>query len=167
MQAPSDICKLKGRLFDHELQCWYLYRYHLYVSLRDDVLLVFHILSFQGCLGLIYTVYIDSLSFPLESLVANLFTFQVPVAGGSQVCLSWDKLYPKYHSLQDISLFIYLPVPHRFSPDWKKCVLFLNDLCQLYSQSGMLCSDGARDCCPATGSNFLIHIRHFFPSCYS
>uniref|UniRef100_A0A669CTB1 SET binding factor 2 n=1 Tax=Oreochromis niloticus TaxID=8128 RepID=A0A669CTB1_ORENI len=40
---------------------------------------------FRGCLGLIYTVYIDSLSFPLEGLVANLFTFLVPVAGGSQV----------------------------------------------------------------------------------
>lgn len=40
---------------------------------------------FQGCLGLVYTVHIDSLSFPLEGLVANLFTFQVPVAGGSQV----------------------------------------------------------------------------------
>lgn len=39
----------------------------------------------QGCLGLVYTVHIDSLSFPLEGLVANLFTFQVPVAGGSQV----------------------------------------------------------------------------------
>uniref|UniRef100_A0A669C564 SET binding factor 2 n=1 Tax=Oreochromis niloticus TaxID=8128 RepID=A0A669C564_ORENI len=39
---------------------------------------------FRGCLGLIYTVYIDSLSFPLEGLVANLFTFLVPVAGGSQ-----------------------------------------------------------------------------------
>uniref|UniRef100_A0A4W6E7X0 SET binding factor 2 n=1 Tax=Lates calcarifer TaxID=8187 RepID=A0A4W6E7X0_LATCA len=43
---------------------------------------------FRGCLGLIYTVYIDSLSFPLEGLVANLFTFQVPVAGGSQVSLN-------------------------------------------------------------------------------
>ncbi len=50
-----------------------------------NVSLIFHILFFQGCLGLIYTVYIDSLSFPLEGLVANLFTFQVPVAGGSQV----------------------------------------------------------------------------------
>uniref|UniRef100_A0A8C5N5U4 SET binding factor 2 n=1 Tax=Gouania willdenowi TaxID=441366 RepID=A0A8C5N5U4_GOUWI len=40
---------------------------------------------FRGCLGLIYTVYIDSLNFPLEGLVANLFTFLVPVAGGSQV----------------------------------------------------------------------------------
>uniref|UniRef100_A0A8C6SZL9 SET binding factor 2 n=1 Tax=Neogobius melanostomus TaxID=47308 RepID=A0A8C6SZL9_9GOBI len=41
-----------------------------------------------GCLGLIYTVYIDSLNFPLEGLVANLFTFQVPVAGGSQKLFS-------------------------------------------------------------------------------
>uniref|UniRef100_A0A7N9AVN0 SET binding factor 2 n=1 Tax=Mastacembelus armatus TaxID=205130 RepID=A0A7N9AVN0_9TELE len=43
---------------------------------------------FRGCLGLIYTVYIDSLSFPLDGLVANLFTFQVPVAGGSQKLFS-------------------------------------------------------------------------------
>ncbi|XP_030577789.1 myotubularin-related protein 13 [Archocentrus centrarchus] len=43
---------------------------------------------FRGCLGLIYTVYIDSLSFPLEGLVANLFAFLVPVAGGSQKLFS-------------------------------------------------------------------------------
>uniref|UniRef100_A0A667ZVJ6 SET binding factor 2 n=1 Tax=Myripristis murdjan TaxID=586833 RepID=A0A667ZVJ6_9TELE len=43
---------------------------------------------FRGCLGLIYTVYIDSLNFPLQGLVANLFTFQVPVAGGSQKLFS-------------------------------------------------------------------------------
>ncbi|XP_028999555.1 myotubularin-related protein 13 isoform X2 [Betta splendens] len=43
---------------------------------------------FRGCLGLIYTVYIDSLSFPLEGLVSNLFAFQVPVAGGSQKLFS-------------------------------------------------------------------------------
>ncbi|XP_051577558.1 myotubularin-related protein 13-like isoform X3 [Myxocyprinus asiaticus] len=43
---------------------------------------------FRGCLGLIYTVYVDSLSFPLEGLVANLFTCLVPVAGGSQKLFS-------------------------------------------------------------------------------
>ncbi|XP_033967065.1 myotubularin-related protein 13 isoform X4 [Pseudochaenichthys georgianus] len=43
---------------------------------------------FRGCLGLIYTVHIDNLSFPLEGLVSNLFTFQVPVAGGSQKLFS-------------------------------------------------------------------------------
>ncbi|XP_077443167.1 myotubularin-related protein 13 isoform X2 [Stigmatopora argus] len=43
---------------------------------------------FRGCLGLIYTVYIDSLTVPLENLVANLFIFQVPVAGGSQKLFS-------------------------------------------------------------------------------
>ncbi|XP_037545485.1 myotubularin-related protein 13 [Nematolebias whitei] len=43
---------------------------------------------FRGCLGLIYTVYIDSLNYPLEGLVANLFTFQVPVAGGAQKLFS-------------------------------------------------------------------------------
>ncbi|KAM6980275.1 myotubularin-related protein 13 [Aplochiton taeniatus] len=43
---------------------------------------------FRGCLGLIYTVYIDSLNFPLEGLVANLFACLVPVAGGSQKLFS-------------------------------------------------------------------------------
>ncbi|TKS70186.1 Myotubularin-related protein 13 SET-binding factor 2 [Collichthys lucidus] len=43
---------------------------------------------FRGCLGLVYTVHIDSLNFPLEGLVANLFTFQVPIAGGSQKLFS-------------------------------------------------------------------------------
>ncbi|XP_076879735.1 myotubularin-related protein 13 isoform X2 [Brachyhypopomus gauderio] len=43
---------------------------------------------FRGCLGLIYTVYIDSLNFPLEGLVANLLTCSVPVAGGSQKLFS-------------------------------------------------------------------------------
>ncbi|TRY83188.1 hypothetical protein DNTS_000685, partial [Danionella cerebrum] len=43
---------------------------------------------FRGCLGLIYTVYIDSLTFPLEGLVANLFTCSVPLAGGSQKLFS-------------------------------------------------------------------------------
>uniref|UniRef100_A0A4W4G0Y4 SET binding factor 2 n=1 Tax=Electrophorus electricus TaxID=8005 RepID=A0A4W4G0Y4_ELEEL len=44
---------------------------------------------FRGCLGLIYTVYIDSLNFPLEGLVANLLTCTVPTAGGSQVRVTW------------------------------------------------------------------------------
>uniref|UniRef100_A0A3Q3D383 SET binding factor 2 n=1 Tax=Hippocampus comes TaxID=109280 RepID=A0A3Q3D383_HIPCM len=43
---------------------------------------------FRGCLGLIYTVHIDSLTVPLEGLVANLFIFHVPVAGGSQKLFS-------------------------------------------------------------------------------
>ncbi|KAJ8247545.1 hypothetical protein GJAV_G00247580 [Gymnothorax javanicus] len=43
---------------------------------------------FRGSLGLIYTVYIDSLSFPLETLVANLLTCLVPLSGGSQKLFS-------------------------------------------------------------------------------
>uniref|UniRef100_A0AAY4D323 SET binding factor 2 n=1 Tax=Denticeps clupeoides TaxID=299321 RepID=A0AAY4D323_9TELE len=43
---------------------------------------------FRGCLGLIYTVYIDSLNYPLEGLVANLLSCLVPVAGGSQKLFS-------------------------------------------------------------------------------
>uniref|UniRef100_A0AAY4D3Y0 SET binding factor 2 n=1 Tax=Denticeps clupeoides TaxID=299321 RepID=A0AAY4D3Y0_9TELE len=44
--------------------------------------------TFTGCLGLIYTVYIDSLNYPLEGLVANLLSCLVPVAGGSQKLFS-------------------------------------------------------------------------------
>lgn len=43
------------------------------------------IFSFQACLGLIYTVYVDTLNVSLESLIANLCACLVPAAGGSQV----------------------------------------------------------------------------------
>ncbi|NXQ26053.1 MTMRD protein, partial [Alaudala cheleensis] len=39
---------------------------------------------FRACLGLIYTVYVDSLNVPLETLIANLCSCLVPAAGGSQ-----------------------------------------------------------------------------------
>uniref|UniRef100_A0A5F8HJ62 SET binding factor 2 n=1 Tax=Monodelphis domestica TaxID=13616 RepID=A0A5F8HJ62_MONDO len=42
---------------------------------------------FRACLGLIYTVHVDSLNFSLESLIANLCACLVPVTGGSQVNL--------------------------------------------------------------------------------
>uniref|UniRef100_A0A4W5K716 SET binding factor 2 n=1 Tax=Hucho hucho TaxID=62062 RepID=A0A4W5K716_9TELE len=48
---------------------------------------------FRGCLGLIYTVYVDSLPFTLEGLVSNLFTCMVPVAGGSQSVVQRGKLF--------------------------------------------------------------------------
>ncbi|XP_019375515.1 PREDICTED: myotubularin-related protein 13 [Gavialis gangeticus] len=43
---------------------------------------------FRACLGLIYTVYVDSLSVSLESLIANLCSCFVPAAGGSQKLFS-------------------------------------------------------------------------------
>ncbi|KAM8939847.1 myotubularin-related protein 13 [Pelodytes ibericus] len=43
---------------------------------------------FRACLGLIYTVYVDSLNVPLENLVANLLACIVPSAGGSQKLFS-------------------------------------------------------------------------------
>lgn len=43
------------------------------------------IFPLQACLGLIYTVYVDSLNVSLESLIANLCACLVPAAGGSQV----------------------------------------------------------------------------------
>uniref|UniRef100_A0A5F8H818 SET binding factor 2 n=1 Tax=Monodelphis domestica TaxID=13616 RepID=A0A5F8H818_MONDO len=43
---------------------------------------------FRACLGLIYTVHVDSLNFSLESLIANLCACLVPVTGGSQKLFS-------------------------------------------------------------------------------
>ncbi|KAM4721930.1 myotubularin-related protein 13 [Rhinophrynus dorsalis] len=43
---------------------------------------------FRACLGLIYTVYVDSLNVSLENLVSNLLTCFVPSAGGSQKLFS-------------------------------------------------------------------------------
>ncbi|EMP38315.1 Myotubularin-related protein 13 [Chelonia mydas] len=40
---------------------------------------------FRACLGLIYTVHVDSLSVSLESLIANLCSCLVPAVGGSQI----------------------------------------------------------------------------------
>ncbi|NXM42919.1 MTMRD protein, partial [Gymnorhina tibicen] len=39
---------------------------------------------FRACLGLIYTVYVDSLNVSLETLIANLCSCLVPASGGSQ-----------------------------------------------------------------------------------
>lgn len=42
-------------------------------------------LTEQNCLGLIYTVHVDGLSVPLETVIGNLLTCVIPIAGGSQV----------------------------------------------------------------------------------
>uniref|UniRef100_A0A4W5RCC3 SET binding factor 1 n=1 Tax=Hucho hucho TaxID=62062 RepID=A0A4W5RCC3_9TELE len=43
-----------------------------------------HTEVFRNCLGLIYAVHVDSLSVPLETVIGNLLTCFIPVAGGSQ-----------------------------------------------------------------------------------
>uniref|UniRef100_A0A673CH29 SET binding factor 1 n=1 Tax=Sphaeramia orbicularis TaxID=375764 RepID=A0A673CH29_9TELE len=43
-----------------------------------------HAEVFRNCLGLIYTVHVDSLSAPLETVIGNLLTCVIPIAGGSQ-----------------------------------------------------------------------------------
>lgn len=123
-----DICILKGHLFDHGQQYWWLYRLVILCVSMCEVLLGCQILFFQGCLGLVYTVYIDSLSFPLEGLVANLFTFQVPVAGGSQVNPTWGK-HTTYHILQDISFFCCWRVPHKCRQKFRSvsCLSFFSN----------------------------------------
>uniref|UniRef100_A0A669F8V0 SET binding factor 1 n=1 Tax=Oreochromis niloticus TaxID=8128 RepID=A0A669F8V0_ORENI len=40
---------------------------------------------FRNCLGLIYTIHVDGLSAPLETVIGNLLTCVIPIAGGSQV----------------------------------------------------------------------------------
>ncbi|KAG5261493.1 hypothetical protein AALO_G00284900 [Alosa alosa] len=43
-----------------------------------------HTEVFRNCLGLIYTVHVDSLNVPLETVIGNLLTCTIPIAGGSQ-----------------------------------------------------------------------------------
>lgn len=48
-----------------------------------------YIETFRNCLGTIYTVYIESLAFPLETLIGNILgCIQVPPPGGPQVRFS-------------------------------------------------------------------------------
>ncbi|XP_077957223.1 myotubularin-related protein 5 isoform X6 [Gasterosteus aculeatus] len=43
-----------------------------------------HTEVFRNCLGLIYTVHVDGLTVPMETVVGNLLTCVIPIAGGSQ-----------------------------------------------------------------------------------
>ncbi|KAM3858833.1 myotubularin-related protein 5 [Diretmus argenteus] len=43
-----------------------------------------HTEVFRNCLGLIYTVHVDGLTVPLETVIGNLLTCVIPIAGGSQ-----------------------------------------------------------------------------------
>uniref|UniRef100_A0AAY4EDT3 SET binding factor 1 n=1 Tax=Denticeps clupeoides TaxID=299321 RepID=A0AAY4EDT3_9TELE len=47
-----------------------------------------HTEVFRNCLSLIYTVHVDGLSVPLETVIGNLLTCIIPIAGGSQVICS-------------------------------------------------------------------------------
>ncbi|XP_061571193.1 LOW QUALITY PROTEIN: myotubularin-related protein 5 [Cololabis saira] len=54
---------------------------------------------FRNCLGMIYTIHLDSFSVPLETVIGNLLTCLIPIAGGSQtddspVC-SLDKVHQR------------------------------------------------------------------------
>lgn len=39
----------------------------------------------QNCLGLVYTIYVDGLGTSLETVIGNLLTCTIPIAGGAQV----------------------------------------------------------------------------------
>ncbi|XP_069048295.1 myotubularin-related protein 5 isoform X5 [Lepisosteus oculatus] len=58
-----------------------------------------HTEVFRNCLGLVYTVHVDGLNFPLETLIGNLLTCTIPIAGGSQPGLD-----EKEESLRTITL---------------------------------------------------------------
>ncbi|XP_061816685.1 myotubularin-related protein 5 isoform X2 [Nerophis lumbriciformis] len=40
---------------------------------------------FRNCLALVYTVHVDGLTVPLETVIGNLLTCVIPIAGGSQI----------------------------------------------------------------------------------
>ncbi|XP_061618330.1 myotubularin-related protein 5 isoform X2 [Phyllopteryx taeniolatus] len=40
---------------------------------------------FRNCLALVYTVHVDGLTVPLETVIGNLLTCVIPIAGGSQL----------------------------------------------------------------------------------
>ncbi|CAL8385632.1 unnamed protein product [Boreogadus saida] len=44
-----------------------------------------HTEVFRNCLGLIYTVHSDKLTAPLETVIGNLLSCVIPIAGGSQI----------------------------------------------------------------------------------
>ncbi|XP_058273083.1 myotubularin-related protein 5 isoform X2 [Hemibagrus wyckioides] len=44
-----------------------------------------HTEVFRNCLGLIYTVHVEHINVPLETVIGNLLTCVIPIAGGSQI----------------------------------------------------------------------------------
>lgn len=48
----------------------------------------------QNCLALIYTVHVDSLTVPLETVIGNLLTCVIPIVGGSQVTADCPSVTP-------------------------------------------------------------------------
>ncbi|XP_073671830.1 myotubularin-related protein 5 isoform X3 [Paramisgurnus dabryanus] len=44
-----------------------------------------HTEVFRNCLSLIYTVHVDGLNVPMETVIGNLLTCIIPIAGGSQI----------------------------------------------------------------------------------
>uniref|UniRef100_A0A673K7M7 Myotubularin-related protein 5-like n=1 Tax=Sinocyclocheilus rhinocerous TaxID=307959 RepID=A0A673K7M7_9TELE len=50
-----------------------------------------HTEVFRNCLSLIYTVHVDGLTVPMETVIGNLLTCIIPIAGGSQVKISQSR----------------------------------------------------------------------------
>ncbi|KAM9468002.1 myotubularin-related protein 5 isoform 2-T2 [Clarias gariepinus] len=44
-----------------------------------------HTEVFRNCLGLVYTVHVEHVNVPLETVIGNLLTCLIPIAGGSQI----------------------------------------------------------------------------------
>ncbi|XP_056604779.1 myotubularin-related protein 5 isoform X5 [Triplophysa dalaica] len=65
-----------------------------------------HTEVFRNCLSLIYTVHVDGLNVPMETVVGNLLTCIIPIAGGSQIndpplCSLTDSLLGCFQPGQD------------------------------------------------------------------
>ncbi|KAK7896862.1 hypothetical protein WMY93_022187 [Mugilogobius chulae] len=78
-----------------------------------------HTEVFRNCLSLVYTVHVEHLTVPLETVVGNLLTCVIPIAGGAQdcsgsvesvscdwllACLQQPELEEKEESLRTITL---------------------------------------------------------------
>ncbi|XP_057179764.1 myotubularin-related protein 5 isoform X9 [Triplophysa rosa] len=65
-----------------------------------------HTEVFRNCLSLIYTVHVDGLNVPMETVIGNLLTCIIPIAGGSQIndpplCSLTDSLLGCFQPGQD------------------------------------------------------------------
>lgn len=62
---------------------------YIYIYIEPIVFKIYESNIFQNCLGIIYTVYVENVETPIETLVGNMLgCVQVPQPGGPQVRFS-------------------------------------------------------------------------------
>lgn len=88
-----------------------------YIFLLQSVVLISCLIE-QNCLSLIYTVHVDGLSVPLETVIGNLLTCVIPIAGGSQVIIEHFHLSHRYLCLQRNFTVSTLNMKALFNPDF-------------------------------------------------